>query len=54
MGDSKSSSKREIHSDKTLLQETREISNKQLNLTPKSTRERRRNKTPKLAEGKKS
>ena len=36
-----------------LPQETRNISNKQPNLTPKTMRERR-NKTPKLAEGNKS
>ena len=42
---SKYSSKREVDSDTSLLQETRKISNKQPNLTPKATRERRTNKT---------
>ena len=37
---SKSSSKREVYSDANLPQETRKISNKQPNLTPKATRER--------------
>ena len=50
---SKSSSKREVYSHTILPQETRSISNKQPNLTPKATRERRTNKTH-LAEGKKS
>ena len=54
MGCSKSSSKREVYSNTILPQETRKISNKQPNLTPKETRERRTKKTPKLAEGKKS
>ena len=40
MGCGKSSSKMEVYSDTSLLQETRKISNKQLNLTPKATRER--------------
>ena len=44
MGHSKSSSKREVYSNTVLLQETRKISNKQPNLTPKATRERRTNK----------
>ena len=38
MGHSKSSSKREVYSDTSLPQETRKISNKQPNLTPKATR----------------
>ena len=42
---SKSSSKREVYSNTILPQETRKISNKQLNLTPKATRERRTNRT---------
>ena len=55
MGCTKSSSKREVYSNKILLQETRNISNKQPNLTPKAIRQRRRTtKNPKLAEGKKS
>ena len=37
---SKSSSKREVYSNKLLSQETRKISNKQPNLTPKAIRER--------------
>ena len=45
MGCSKSSSKREIYSNTISPQETRKISNKQPNLTPKATRERRTNKT---------
>ena len=39
MGCSKSSSKREADSNKSLPQETRNTSNKQLNLIPKATRE---------------
>ena len=54
MGGSKSSSKREVYSNIILPQETRNISNKQPNLTPKAIRERRTKKTPKLAGGKKS
>ena len=54
MGCSKSSSKREVYSNTILPQETRKISNKQPNLTPKAVRERRTKKPPKLAEGKKS
>ena len=40
MGCSKSSSKREVFSDASLHQETRKISNKQPNITPKAIRER--------------
>ena len=54
MGCSKSSSKREVYSNTILPQGTRNISNKQPNLTPKAVGERRTKKTPKLAEGKKS
>ena len=54
MGCSKGSSKREVYSNTMLPQETRKISNKQANLTPKAIRERRTKKPPKLAEGKKS
>ena len=54
MGCSKSSSKREVYNNTMLPLETRNISNKQPNLTPKAIRERRTKKTPKLAEGKKS
>ena len=44
MACSKSSSKREVYSYISLPQETRKISNKQSNLTPEGTRERRTNK----------
>ena len=54
MGSSKSSTKRDFHSDKHLHLKTRKISNKQPDLTPKAIRERRTKNTPKLAEGKKS
>ena len=53
MGCSKSSSKREVYGNTILPQETRNISNKQPNLTPKAIRERRTNKqkkNPKLGE----
>ena len=40
----KSSSKREVYSNTILPQETRNISNKQPNLTPKAIRERKTNK----------
>ena len=56
---SKSSSKREVYSNKFLPQETRKISNKQLNLIHNAIRERRRTtkkkkQNPNLPEGKKS
>ena len=38
---SKSSSKREVHSNKCLLQETRKVSNRQPNFTPQEARKRR-------------
>ena len=41
MGYSKSISNREVYSNKILPQETRNISNKQPNLTPKANKERR-------------
>ena len=41
----KSSSKREIYSNKSLPQETIKISNKQPNLTTKGTKEKRMNKS---------
>ena len=44
MGCSKNSSKREVYSNTILPQETRNISNKQPNLTPKAIRERRTKK----------
>lgn len=40
---SEDSSKREVHSDTSLPQETRQISNKQSNFIPKGTRNRRTN-----------
>ena len=43
--DSKSSSKKEVYGNINLPQETRKISNKQPNLTPKTTGERRTNET---------
>ena len=54
MGCSKSSSKREVYSNMSLPQKTRETSNKQPNLTPKATRERTTTPHSKLVEGKKS
>ena len=48
MGCSKSSTKREVYSYTSLPQETRKISNKQSNLTPKGTRGRRTTK-PKVS-----
>ena len=47
MGCSKSSSKREVYSNTILPQETRNISSKQPNFTPKAIRERR-TKNPKV------
>ena len=44
-GCSKSNSKRDVYSNTILPQETRNISSKQPNFTPKETRERRTNKT---------
>jgi len=41
MGFSESSAKGKVHSNTSLLQETREKSNKELNFTPKATRKRR-------------
>ena len=40
MGCSKNSSKREVYTNTILSQEIKKISNKQLNLTPQTTRER--------------
>ena len=42
--------KREVYSNTIQPQQTRKISNKQPNLTPKAIRERRTKKSPKLAE----
>ena len=47
MGCSKSSSKREVYSNTILPKETRKISNKKRNLTPKAIREKR-TKNPKV------
>ena len=44
----KSSSKREVYSNTILPQETRNISNKQPNFTPKAIRERRTKNKPKV------
>ena len=54
MGCSKSSPKRDVYSNTILPQETREISNRQLNFTTKTTWKIRTKKPPKLVEGKKS
>ena len=54
MGGSKSRSMREVYSNTILPQETRKISNRQPNLTPKTTGKRRTKHPPKLVEGKKS
>ena len=53
MGCSKSSSKREVCSNTTLPQETRKTSNRQPNITPKTTGKRKttKNTHPKLVEG---
>ena len=52
MGCSKSSSKREVHSNTMLPQETRKLSSKQPKLTPKALEKEEQNSV--LAEGKKS
>ena len=54
MGRNKSSSKREVYSNSVSPQETRKISNKQSNLTPKATIEKKNKENPKSVEGKKS
>ena len=56
MEHSKNSSMREVYSHKSLPQETKQKknSNKQSNLTPKATRERRKKQNTKLVEVKKS
>ena len=46
MGCSKSSSEREVYSNTILPQEARKTSNRQPNLTPKTTRKRRTKKKP--------
>ena len=48
MGCSKSSPKKEAYSNSILLQETRKTQNRQPNITPKTTRKRRR-KNPKVS-----
>ena len=48
MGYRKSSSKKEVYSNTVLHKEIRKISNKQLNLTSKATREKRTKKQPKV------
>ena len=53
MGCSKSSSKREVYNDTSLPQETRKISNKQHNFTPKITGGEKNEQNPKLVEGNK-
>ena len=45
MGHSKSSSKKKVYGNAILSQEIIKISNQQPKLTPKATRERRKNKT---------
>ena len=52
MGCSTSSSKREVCNNTNLPQETRKISNKQSNLTPKAIRERRTKKDTHVQEAK--
>ena len=49
MGCSKSSSKREVNSNTMLPQETRNISNKQLNLSPKAIEKEEQKKPPKVS-----
>ena len=48
MGCHKSSAKKEVYSNTSLPQETREMSNKQPNLTLKATRKRRKKNTQSL------
>ena len=54
MGCSKGSSKREVHSNTILPQETRKTLNRQPNFIPKATGKRRTTTKKKLVEGKKS
>ena len=54
MGFTKSSTKREVHQNASLPQETRETSHKQPNLIPKSTRKEQKKKNSKLVERMKS
>ena len=53
MGCSKSSSKREVYSNTILPEETRKTLSRQPNFTSKAT-EKKKKKTPKLLEGKKT
>ena len=53
MGCSKSSPKREVHSNTILPQETRKTLTRQPNFTPRTTGKKNK-KNPKLIEGKKS
>ena len=50
---SESSSKREVHSNTILPQETRKILNRQPNFTPKTNGKKRTKKNQKLVKGKK-
>ena len=54
MGHCKSSANRKVHSNTSLLQETREILNRQPDFTPKATGKSKTKKSPKLVEGKQS
>ena len=54
MGCNKSSLKREVYSNTILSQEVRKTSNKQPNLTPKTSGKKNKKTPPKLVEGKKS
>ena len=49
MGCSKSNPKREVYSNTILPQETRKISNRQPNFTPKTTRRIKKKKTHKIS-----
>jgi len=53
MGCSKSSSKREVYSNRILPQKTRKTSNKQPNFTPKTTWKKKKNNN-KIVQGKES
>ena len=54
MGCSKRSSKKEVHSNTILPQETRKTWTRQSNFTPKTTGKRTTTTNPKLVEGNKS
>ena len=53
MGCSKNSPKREVYSNTILPQETRKISNRQPNFTPKTEEEQQQQKKPKISRRKK-